>query len=174
VQALERHSWPGNVRELQHCLRRAVALSEREVLAAEDLGLEAPGSSVAEEDGDNAVLACLRRHRFDMQATARALGWDRSTVTQRLKGLGFRALVESGGDRSRAAATLAGDPALARTLELKLGEYHEHLLRAIAGFDSAAAAVAACRRRFKNLPERHFRSLEILVRERFGEKSPGA
>ena len=35
-------------------------------------------------------------HAFDMQATARALGWDRSTVTQRLKGLGFRALVESG------------------------------------------------------------------------------
>jgi hypothetical protein len=34
-------------------------------------------------------------------------------------------------------------------------------------FDSADAAVAACRRRFKNLPERHFRSLEALVREHF-------
>jgi hypothetical protein len=102
-----------------------------------------------------------------MQATARALGWDRSTVTQRLKGLGFRALVESGGDRARAAAALAGDPALARTVEVKLGEYHEHLLRAVAGFESADAAVAACRRRFKNLPERHFRSLETLVREVF-------
>ena len=42
----------------------------------------------------------LRRHGFDMQATARALGWDRSTVTQRLKGLGFRALVDSGRDRA--------------------------------------------------------------------------
>ncbi|HEU4368497.1 MAG TPA: sigma 54-interacting transcriptional regulator [Methylomirabilota bacterium] len=167
MAALERHDWPGNVRELQHCLRRAVALSEREVLAPEDLRLETPGPIATEADGDTAVLDCLRRHGFDMQATARALGWDRSTVTQRLKGLGFRALVEARGDRGQAAAALAGAPALARTVELKLAEYHEHLLRAVAGFDSADAAVAACRRRFKNLPERHFRSLETLVRERF-------
>jgi transcriptional regulator with PAS, ATPase and Fis domain len=174
VSALERHDWPGNVRELQQCLRRAVALSEREVLLPDDLRLEAPGEVAdgGDGDGDSAVLAALRRHAFDMQATARALGWDRSTVTQRLKGLGFRALVESGGDRARAAATLAGDPAQARTVELKLGEYHEHLLRAVAGFESADAAVAACRRRFKNLPERHFRSLETLVREAFTDRSP--
>jgi hypothetical protein len=113
------------------------------------------------------VLASLRRHGFDMQATARALGWDRSTVTQRLKGLGFQALVESGGDRGKAAAALAGDPSLTRTVELKLGEYHEHLLRSVAGFDSAEAAIASCRRRFKNLPERHFRSLDLLVRQHF-------
>jgi hypothetical protein len=37
----------------------------------------------------------------------------------------------------------------------------------VAGFDSADAAIAACRRRFKNLPERHFRSLELLVRRHF-------
>src|SRR4029077_9373305 len=105
----------------------------------------------------------LRLHGFDMQVTARALGWDRSTVTQRLKGLGFRALVEAGGDRDKAALTLAGSPALARTVALKLREYHEHLVRTVQEFDSADAAVSACRRRFKNLPERHFRSLELLV-----------
>jgi DNA-binding NtrC family response regulator/CHASE2 domain-containing sensor protein len=167
AEALGRHRWPGNVRELQQVLRRAVALAEREVLSADDLGLESPAEAVLEGDGDGAVLAALRRHRFDMQATARALGWDRSTVTQRLKGLGFRALVECGGDRGRAAAALAGDPALVRSVELKLAEYHEHLLRAVAGFESADAALADCRRRFKNLPERHFRSLETLVREHF-------
>jgi hypothetical protein len=155
------------VRELQHCLRRAVALSEGEVLTPEDLRLETPSVPRAESDGDTAVLASLRRHGFDMQATARALGWDRSTVTQRLKGLGFQALVESGGDRGKAAAALAGDPSLTRTVELKLGEYHEHLLRSVAGFDSAEAAIASCRRRFKNLPERHFRSLDLLVRQHF-------
>jgi len=102
-----------------------------------------------------------------MQASARELGWDRSTVTQRLKGLGFRALVDAGGDRARAALELAGDPALARPVELKLREYHEHLLRSLEGFDTAEAAVVACRRRFKNLPERHFRSLELLIRQKF-------
>jgi DNA-binding NtrC family response regulator/CHASE2 domain-containing sensor protein len=164
VQALEAHDWPGNVRELANCLRRAVALSERPVLAPADLGLEAGAPAKSEAAGDSAVLASLRQHAFDMQATARALGWDRSTVTQRLKGLGFRALVEAGGDRAKAAAALAGDPGLARAVEVKLGEYHEHLLRSVAGFASADEAVAACRRRFKNLPDRHFRSLEILIR----------
>jgi len=114
----------------------------------------------------------LRPESLDDSATARALGWDRSTVTQRLKGLGFRALVEAGGDRARAALALAGDPALVRSVELKLSEYHEHLLRVVEGFESAEAAVAACRRRFKNLPERHFRSLELLVRQHF-ERRPG-
>jgi DNA-binding NtrC family response regulator len=169
VAALERHDWPGNVRELQNCLRQAAALAERDVLGPDDLRLAGPdrGPVAERRDSDAAVLATLRRHRFDMQATARALGWDRSTVTQRLKGLAFRALVEADGDAGRAASSLAGDAAIARTVEVKLREYHEHLLRTVEPFDSADAAVAACRRRFKNLPERHFRSLESLVRRSF-------
>ena len=171
--ALEGHDWPGNVRELSNCLRQAVALSERAVLGPEDLRLSPAGDPrAADATGDGSVLDSLRAHGFDMQATARALGWDRSTVTQRLKGLGFRALVEADGDRRKAALALADDPALGRTVELKLGEYHEHLLRAVEGFDSADAAVAACRRRFKNLPERHFRSLEFLVRQHFERRPP--
>ena len=118
------------------------------------------------------VLASLRHHGFDMQATARALGWDRSTVTQRLKGLGFRALVESGGDRQKAALELAGNPALGRTVELKLREYAEHLTKVVEGFAFPDDAIAACRRRFKNLPERHFRSLELLVRQSFARRAP--
>ena len=175
LAALARHEWKGNVRELKHCITQAVALAEGEVVTVDDLRLpvtERVRRSVsatvdADAGSDPAVLACLREHRFDMQATAAALNCDRSTVTQRLKGLGFRALVDSAGDRTEAARALAGDPELVRVVELKLREYHEHLLRSIAGFASADAAVAACRRRFKNLPERHFRSLESLVRRHF-------
>jgi DNA-binding NtrC family response regulator len=170
VAALQAHAWPGNVRELQNCLRQAVALATGPVLKREDLRLPSPERRAGDpggEAGDAAVLDCLRRHGFDMQATARELGWDRGTVTQRLKGLGFRALVDAGGDRQRAALELAGDATLARAVEVKLREYHEHLVRSVAGFDTAEAAVAACRRRFKNLPDRHFRSLESLVRQSF-------
>jgi len=172
LAALEGHDWPGNVRELSHCLRQAAALTGGAVITAEDLRLPSPEPRRDDTNGDAAVLDCLRQHGFDMQATARALGWDRSTVTQRLKGLGFRALVEAGGDRTRAALALAGDAALGRAVELKLREYHEHLLRAIQGFDSPDAAVSACRRRFKNLPERHFRSLELLVRQHLERRPP--
>jgi len=177
LRALQRHPWGGNVRELQNCLRQAVVLAEGPTLTEADLRLPPPGARragsepVPDVDGDGAVLACLREHRFDMQAVADALGWDRSTVTQRLKGLSFRALVEAGGDRALAARQVAGDPGLARTVELKLREYHEHLLRSVQGFESADAAVAGCRRRFKNLPERHFRSLEILVRQHFDRRA---
>jgi len=176
LAALERNDWPGNARELQNCLRQALALADGAVITVSDLRLPTRETTreLAREDpgGDEAVLATLRQHGFDMQATARALGWDRSTVTQRLKGLGFRALVDSQGDRARAALELAGDPALARSVEVKLREYSEHLLRVVAGFGSADEAIAACRRRFKNLPERHFRSLELLVRQHFDRRSP--
>jgi DNA-binding NtrC family response regulator len=171
LAALERHDWPGNVRELQNCLRQAAALADRDVLGPADLRLPGTPATSEPRDTDAAVLAALRRHRFDMQATAQALGWDRSTVTQRLKGLGFRALVEARGDAARAAQELAGDTTLSRTVELKLREYHEHLLRTVESFDSLDAAVTACRRRFKNLPERHFRSLEMLLRLHYA--SPG-
>jgi transcriptional regulator with GAF, ATPase, and Fis domain len=185
--AMAAHDWPGNVRELQHCLRQAVALGEGRLITRADLRLPAPGARPArsarpgpapdfapeaDPGSDGEVLACLRRHGFDMQASARALGWDRSTVTQRLKGMGFRALVESDGDHARAALALAGDPLAARTVEVKLREYTDHLRRAIGQFDSGEAALAACRRRFKNLPERHFRSLEVLVRKHFESARP--
>ncbi|PYN86767.1 MAG: hypothetical protein DMD87_17315 [Candidatus Rokuibacteriota bacterium] len=171
LAALERNDWPGNARELQNCLRQALALADGAAITVADLRL--PGREPAREDagGDDAVLATLRDHGFDMQATARALGWDRSTVTQRLKGLGFRALVDANGDRSKAALTLAGEPALARTVELKLREYSEHLRRVVESFGSPDEAIAACRKRFKNLPERHFRSLELLVRQHFDRRA---
>jgi DNA-binding NtrC family response regulator/CHASE2 domain-containing sensor protein len=179
VRALQDHDWPGNVRELQQCLRQAVALAETRLIGSQDLRLPAPRrvrphdvATDPEDASDAAVLASLRRHGFDMQATARALGWDRSTVTQRLKGLAFRALVDAEGDRARAALDIAGSPADARVVEVKLREYHAHLLRAVEAFDSVDAALGACRRRFKNLPERHFRSLESLVRQHFGKRPP--
>jgi DNA-binding NtrC family response regulator/CHASE2 domain-containing sensor protein len=172
LAALERNDWPGNARELQNCLRQALALADGEAITVADLRLPARDTAREDPGGDEAVLATLRQHGFDMQATARALGWDRSTVTQRLKGLGFRALVDSNGDRGKAALELAGEPTLARTVELKLREYSEHLLLVVESFGSPDDAIAACRRRFKNLPERHFRSLELLVRQHFDRRSP--
>ena len=128
-----------------------------------------PPSSAALPDsaGDNAVLDCLREHRFDMQATAKALAWDRGTVTQRLKGLCFQALVESHGDLAKAANMIAGETSRARIVELKLTEYYNHLLSVITPFSSLDEALVDCRRRFKNLPDRHFASVEKLVRRRF-------
>lgn len=169
LATLQAHRWKGNVRELQQCLQQAVALAEGPRITRADLRLttDAAAPSSVDTSGDPAVLRALRQHDFDMQTTARALGWDRSTVTQRLKGMGFRALVETEGNLSKAAAALAGNAALARTVELKLQEYYDHLIKTIQEFQSADEAIAACKKRFKNLPDRHFKAVEALIKHYF-------
>ena len=181
LATLQAHRWKGNVRELQQCVQQAVALAEGSRITRADLRLttdtaEPPRGADSrssqtdmsvDTSGDAAVLRALRRHDFDMQATARALGWDRSTVTQRLKGMGFRALVETEGNLSKAAAALAGNGALTRAVELKLQEYYDHLIKTIQNFQSTDDAIAACKKRFKNLPDRHFQSVQVLIHQYF-------
>ena len=176
LRTLVEHDWKGNVRELRHCLEQAVTLTDGTLLAGDSFRLgEERGQArepVPDLAGDAAVLNCLRRHNFDMQATAKTLGWDRSTVTQRLKGLCFQALVEAKGDQAKAAMAIAGDSGHLRTVELKLMDYYHHLQSVIEPFATAEEALADCRRRFKNLPERHFLSVETLVRRYFQQDRP--
>jgi len=173
--------WKGNVRELKRCLENAVILADGSTILEEDLRLTgpaalAPGAILAvpaaeASDGngdprksDQALLRVLRDHSFDLQATGATLGWDRSTVMQRLKGMCFQALVEAKGDQRNAASSLAGQPGLTRLVEVKLKEYVEHLNKVVATFPSEEAAIAGCRKRFKNLPERYQEALASLVR----------
>ena len=184
LRALVEHEWKGNVREFRHCLEQAIALNDGPLLTKESLrlgsesippaGRAKPSQILPDPASDAAVLNCLRQQGFDMQATAQALGWDRSTVTQRLKGLCFQALVETSGDKAQAAATLAGDPSLTRTVELKLMDYYDHLVATIQPFATVDEALLDCKRRFKNLPDRHFRSVETLVRQHFRLDRPAS
>jgi len=177
MEAILSYRWPGNVRELKQTIAQAVALTEESVISEANLqlpklqGTVICGRAHSQEDLDRLedlmVLKCLRRHRFDMQATARELGWDRSTVTQRLKGLGFQALVDHQGNVPEAARVLAGDEALARVVEGRLREYWKNLLPASKQYRTAEEAIADCRKRLRNLPDRHFPAVERLILERF-------
>ncbi len=181
LNRLTNWSWKGNVRELKRCLENAVILADGSTILEEDLRLAGPAAlapgavlavpAVEASDGngdprksDQMLLRVLRDHSFDLQATGATLGWDRSTVMQRLKGMCFQALVEAKGDQRNAASSLAGQPGLTRLVEVKLKEYVEHLNKVVATFPSEAAAVAGCRKRFKNLPERYQDALATLVR----------
>ena len=177
LDAIVAYQWPGNIRELRQTVAQAVALANGSIITEADLHLSSPVPLLAGGEGygreelgrqeDSMVLECLRRHGFDMQATAKALGWDRSTVTQRLKGLGFQALVASHGNIEAAAQSLAGDVTLARVVEGRLREYSKNLLPSSKHYSSVEEAVADCRKRFRNLPERHFPAVEQLVHQRF-------
>jgi transcriptional regulator with PAS, ATPase and Fis domain len=182
LRALVEQEWKGNVREFRHCLEQAIALNDGPLLTKESLrlgsaspspaGRAKPSQILPDPASDAAVLNCLRQHSFDMQATAKTLGWDRSTVTQRLKGLCFQALVEADGDQTKAALAISSDPSHLRTVELKLMDYHSHLMSVIEPFATANEALLDCKRRFKNLPDRHFSSVETLVRQYFRQDGP--
>lgn len=176
LDAIVAHQWPGNIRELRQTISQAVALANGPVIAEADLNLapqptSAVGENWAKEDlgrrEDAMVLDCLRRHKFEMQATAATLGWDRGTVTQRLKGLGFQALMEYQGNIQAAAHALAGDERFVRVVEGRLREYANNLVPPSKHYGSVEEAVADCRRRFRNLPERHFPAVEQLIHARF-------
>jgi hypothetical protein len=64
---------------------------------------------------------------------------------------------------------LAQDPALVRTVELKLIEYTDHLFQVARNYSSPSDAIEACRKRFKNLPDRHFKAVEVLIQREFDQ-----
>jgi len=176
LDAIKAYQWPGNIRELRQTVYQAAALANGSVITEAELHLEGP-RSVREERNwvrddvgqreDDMVLECLRLHQFDMQATASTLGWDRGTVTQRLKGLGFQALMTYQGDMHAAAQALAGDEKHVRIVEGRLREYTKNLVPASKNYRSVEEAIADCRKRFRNLPERHFPAVEQMLHERF-------
>jgi len=177
------YPWPGNIRELKQTIAQAVSLAETDILTKKNLRLSenrtVPGRvpihstqqsmppKKSTSQNDDTILTALRQHRFDMQATAQALHCDRSTVTQRLKGLGYEALVKNQGDFALAARDLANDESLEELVEQKLREYEGNLLPRRKRYQSVEEAIADCRRRFKNLPDRYLPAVEILIRDRF-------
>ncbi len=176
LNAIIAYHWPGNIRELRQTIAQAAVLANGNVITEAELKLAGPrpgalkGNRVRDDVGqqeDAMVLACLRQHHFDMQATATALGWDRGTVTQRLKGLGFQALVEHHEDLRAAACSLAGDENLAGVVENRLREYAKNLFPKSKQYATAEEAIADCRKRFRNLPDRHFPAVARLIQAKF-------
>ena len=103
LETLINYPWPGNVRELRSALERAVVLSRGDRITVRDLpATMRPGNGAA-------------------AAPQRLLAQGDLTVADAEKQLILRALKESGGNRTRAAAKIGMSR---RTLHRKLHEYH--------------------------------------------------
>lgn len=108
--ALQRYSWPGNVRELQNAIERAVLLGKEEVIRLHDLPAHivagvAPSTPVAAGAARASashrlkealaaperqiILEVLREHHWNRNATADALGINRTTLYKKMKRLGL-------------------------------------------------------------------------------------
>lgn len=103
MSALQRYRWPGNVRELQNVIERAVLLGKGEVITLADLppamaaGLASLWESEEAQPLKQAltvperqiILETLEAHHWNRQATAAALGINRTTLYKKMKRLGL-------------------------------------------------------------------------------------
>lgn len=114
---------------------------------------------------DGIFLRKGRECHFNVSKLVTTLKWDRSTVTHRLKGLCFQALVYTNRNVKAAACSLAGgDPVLKELAAEKVQEYLVNLDETIERFASREEAVTGCQDHFKNLPKRYHKALASLVR----------
>jgi DNA-binding NtrC family response regulator len=100
---LQKYSWPGNVRELQNVISRGVLLGGSDVITARDLPpnltdevpisvATATGKSLKEAlEGPERqiILDVLKSNDWNRNATADALGINRTTLYKKMKRLGL-------------------------------------------------------------------------------------
>jgi DNA-binding NtrC family response regulator len=97
---LGRYSWPGNVRELRNVLERALLLSGRDLIEAEDLRFEGPGEGTVEtvRPGSPMTLEELEKEHIArvleelggrVSEASHRLGIPRSTLYQKIKRFGI-------------------------------------------------------------------------------------
>jgi DNA-binding NtrC family response regulator len=101
ITVLDRYNWPGNVRELRNVIERAMLLSTRDWIEAEDLmGLtrpataapfELPAEGVKLEDLERQLLMqALERSGGNQSRTAELLGLNRDQVRYRIDKFGLQ------------------------------------------------------------------------------------
>jgi len=104
MRCLQAYGWPGNVRELENVVERAVILTRHPTITVEDLpeSVRAPSTG---SDGDGRILPlkkalekpereiierALRAFHGNRQATAEALGINRTTLYKKMRRYGIR------------------------------------------------------------------------------------
>lgn len=104
--AMLRYPWPGNVRELEHCIEKAMILSNDSLISARDLMLtqsvaptdqsKAPRSessqmvnTTLEEMEKSMIIAALDRNGSNLSQVASELGISRQTLYNKLKKYGL-------------------------------------------------------------------------------------
>ena len=94
LAALLAYPWPGNIRQLRNALRFALAINNGAAIELDDLPPEIAGTVVPtprahEDSGDERerLIAVLRRHHWEVSASARELDVCRATLYRRMKRL---------------------------------------------------------------------------------------
>lgn len=98
INKLETYPWPGNVRELQHCMERAVILSDSRVLQPEDFFFPAASADVEGIVFDNYNLETVEKmvirrvvdkYKGNISRAADELGLTRASLYRRIEKYGL-------------------------------------------------------------------------------------
>ncbi len=93
ISKLTKYQWPGNVRELQHCMERAVILSEGQVLQPEDFFFS---PAIADDNGivfesynlelveKIIIRRAIDKHKGNLSQAANELGLARASLYRRM------------------------------------------------------------------------------------------
>jgi len=91
-RALRDYAWPGNVRELEHTIERAVLLTPRDNIDADDLSLQRRADEpvvldrlTLPEAEELLIKQALERHGHNLQRAADSLGISRQALYRRLE-----------------------------------------------------------------------------------------
>ena len=91
-EKLTRYQWPGNIRELEHCIEKAVILSENNILKPDDFLLKNTISNTSdldtlklEEMEQRMITTALQKSPGNISAAADKLGITRQTLYNKMK-----------------------------------------------------------------------------------------
>lgn len=216
IEWLKKRKFPGNVRELKHLMEQALLRSiGKENLYLEELEEALTRHPLApikesEEEGEGFtpepvreprvypekagelrgawVLEMLRRHRFNVKATAEMLSslahadpahppplTDRSSLTYYLQGECFKLYLDFNGDTERASRELAGDhPETAVTARSRMTRYIKTAEGELLECSSIIDAREKLGRKFSKLPDDYEGILDRLTRFLWEIKRSGA
>jgi DNA-binding NtrC family response regulator len=90
---LMKYSWPGNVRELQHCIEKAVILTDNKLLDQDSFSLDNNAHNsrgkiqfqTIEEMEREMILTTISKEKGNMSIVAKKLGITRQTLYNKLK-----------------------------------------------------------------------------------------
>jgi two-component system response regulator AtoC len=100
LEVLMAYDWPGNIRELRNVLERGAVLAKGSILTPMELEITLPTPSERSaptvptdslRDAERRhVAAVLKQHKWNISRSARALGIDRVTLYNKIKGYQIR------------------------------------------------------------------------------------
>lgn len=97
ILKMQNYAWPGNVRELQHCIEKAVILSDSDSLCIDDVVFVRNGSQDMdiydtlnlEENERRIIQRAISRSKGNLSAAAIALGISRKTLYNKIEKYGL-------------------------------------------------------------------------------------